>query len=231
MSSRHIIQTVVTARRPPAALCKTVNAYRAEHEGMEWWALKLLDRLAGSQEAAKAFEQLKLKDGREHEFVMLCVLVAQLAREFPKRTSTQQKTVKRLRDLDKAITVLRSFVKEQLELPSNLLIPRLDPLPMWGFSQPRDEVVAMMRGLELIAEATKKRKAVMAEYGATRKKNIEEARYIAAIRYLAKGVRRLAGKPHKEKLRDFVPVIFGREVPYERVTYALRPLKRARSRG
>jgi hypothetical protein len=115
----------------------------------------------------------KLKDEREREFVGLCILVAHLAREFPKRISTQQKMVKRLKD-DKAITALRSFVSEHVGSRSNLLIPRLDPFPMWGFFQPPDDAVAMMRGLELIAEVIKKQKTVMAELGATRKKNIKK---------------------------------------------------------
>ena len=73
MSSRPITQTAVTAAK--AALRKAVKAYRAEHEGwaragrkgMERWALDLLDRLANSNEAPKAFERLKLKDGRERD--------------------------------------------------------------------------------------------------------------------------------------------------------------------
>jgi hypothetical protein len=65
MSSQHITQTAVTARRPSAALRKAVEAYRTEHKGMETWARELLERLARSDDAAKAFERLKLKDGRE----------------------------------------------------------------------------------------------------------------------------------------------------------------------
>jgi hypothetical protein len=88
MSSQHITQTAVTARRPSAALRKAVEAYRTEHKCMETWARELLERLARSDDAAKAFERLKLKDGRERQFLMLCILVAQLAREFSKRIST-----------------------------------------------------------------------------------------------------------------------------------------------
>jgi hypothetical protein len=241
MSSQHITQTAVTARRPSAALRKAVEAYRTEHKCMETWARELLERLARSDDAAKAFERLKLKDGRERQFLMLCILVAQLAREFSKRISTQQKMVKRLNP-DKAITALRSFVKEYVLSRSNLLIPQFDggddararvdrqPFPVWGFFQPPDDAVAMMRGLELIAEAVKKQKTVMAKLGATRNKNIEEAPHLAAIGHLKEGVRELTGKPHKSQIRKFVPAIFGRELSDESVTYALRARKK-RVRG
>jgi hypothetical protein len=64
---------------------KAVEAYRAEtkHYGkLDKGALELLDRLANSDKAVKAFERLKLKDGREREFVMLCIMVAQSARTW-----------------------------------------------------------------------------------------------------------------------------------------------------
>jgi hypothetical protein len=149
--------------------------------------------------------------------------------------------VKRLNP-DKAITALRSFVKEYVLSRSNLLIPQFDggddararvdrqPFPVWGFFQPPDDAVAMMRGLELIAEAVKKQKTVMAKLGATRNKNIEEAPHLAAIGHLKEGVRELTGKPHKSQIRKFVPAIFGRELSDESVTYALRARKK-RVRG
>lgn len=87
-----------------------------------------------------------------------------------------------------------------------------------------------MRGLELIAEAVKKQKTVMAKLGATRNKNIEEAPHLAAIGHLKEGVRELTGKPHKSQIRKFVPAIFGRELSDESVTYALRARKK-RVRG
>jgi hypothetical protein len=233
---------VISSRR--TALRKAVNAYRAEHEGMKSWAHELLDRLASSNEAAEAFERLKLKDGREREFVSLCILVAQLARRFPGLISKMRAQLKRLKRLDKAITDLRSFVSEQELSRSDLLIPRLNPLPMWGFpldgfdAVPRLDLVtpddfaavaAMTSGLELIAEAIRKQRhvieTVLAEYGATRKKRMKNAPTTAAIRRLKEGVRRFTGKLHGSALREFVPVIFGCEVPDDVVTYALRPLK------
>jgi hypothetical protein len=207
------------------ALRKAVDAYRSEQEKMEPWAYELLNRLARSDEAAQAFERLKLKDGRERQFLMLCILVAQLALELPKRISTQKKMVKQLKELDKAITALRSFVSEHVLSRSDLLIPRLDQFPMWGFFQPPDDAVAMTRGIELIAEAIKKQRTVMAEYGATRKKRQKHAPNIAAIKFLAEGVRRLTGKLHESETRDIALVILGSELPEKSVTYALRPQK------
>jgi hypothetical protein len=207
------------------ALRKAVDAYRGEQEKMETWAHELLDRLAGSDEAVKAFEGLKLNDGRERRFLMLCILVAQVASEFPKRVWTEQKMLKRLKGLDQAITALCSFVNEQ-----RLSLPQLDPFPMWLF--PPDDVVAMKRGLALIAEAIEKQKTVMAEFGATRKKRQKHAPNIAAIKLLAEGVRRLTGKLHEPETREFALVILGSELPEKSVTYALRRLKKgARSTG
>ena len=65
MSSQHITQTAVTARRPSAALRKAVEAYRTEHKAWKrgrancssaWPAVTMLPRL---------LSRLKLKDGRE----------------------------------------------------------------------------------------------------------------------------------------------------------------------
>jgi hypothetical protein len=199
----------------------------------------LLDRLASSCEAAQAFERLKLKDGREREFLMLCILVVELARTFPARILTEQKMPARLKRLEKAITDLRLFVEKQVTQPG-LLIPS-DVLPIWAlrttisFSDDFDAVAAMMRGLDLIADVLKKRRRIgetaMAELGATRKKHGENAANIAAIKLLADGTRRLAGKPHKRELTEFARVILGTELLDESVAYALRAPKRARSRG
>lgn len=252
MSSRHITQTAVTARPPRAALRNAVKAYRAEHEGwaragrkgMEGWALELLDRLASSDEAAEAFGRLKLKDGRDCEFVGLCILTAELARTFPKRISSEQEMLAQLKRHDKAVSDLRSFVTDQMTrfsdflVPqtSDFLVPQTDFSPSWGLRRTidlPDEFGAMMHGLDLIAELIKKRRCigevVMAEWRVTRKKDHENAGDIAAIRFLREGVCGLTGKPHRSEIHKFVPVIFGREVPYESVTYALRARKRARS--
>jgi hypothetical protein len=221
-------------------LCKAVDAYRAEHKAnLQNWALELLDRLASSCEAAQAFERLKLKDGCEREFLMLCILVVELARTFPVRILTEPKMPARLKRLEKEITDLRLFVEEQVRQPG-LLVPS-DMLPIWAlrttlsFPDDFDAVTAMMRGLDLIADVIKKRRRIgetaVAELGATRKKHGENAANIAAIKLLADGTRRLTGKPHKSELTKLAPVILGTELPDESVAYALRAPKRARSRG
>ncbi len=243
MSSRHITQTAVTAayeRRPKATLCKAVNAYRAEakHYGkLDKWALELLERLANSNEAAEAFERLKLKDGRGRDFVMLCIFTAELARMFPKRISSEQDMSARLRRHDEAVRDLRLFVKNQMTGSPQIVpqtgSPQTDFPPSWSLRRTIDlpeEFGAMMRGLDLIAETIKKRRhigeAVMREWRVTRKKRHEDAGNIAAIRHLKKEVCRLTGKPHIAEIRKFVPVIFGREVPSQ---YALRARKKALS--
>jgi hypothetical protein len=81
MSSRHITQ-----RRPSAVLRKAVEAYRAEakyYGKLDKWALELLGRLADSDEAAEAFERLKLKDGRGREFVEGCIFSRRIGPQVP----------------------------------------------------------------------------------------------------------------------------------------------------
>jgi hypothetical protein len=232
----------VTAAK--AALRKAVEAYRAEHEGwgragrkgMERCALELLARLASSNEAAEAFGRLKLKDGRERDFVALCILTAELARTFPKRISSEQEMSARLERHDKAVSDLRKFVNGQMTRFSDFLVPQTDLPPSWGLRRTIDlpeEFGAMMHGLDLIAETIKKRRhigeAVMAEWRVTRKKRHEDAGNIAAIGHLKEEVCRLTGKPHIAEIRKFVPVIFECEVPEKSVTYALRARKKALS--
>ena len=242
MSSRHITQR---QRRPRVALRKAVEAYRAEHEGwaragrkgMERWALELLDRLANSNEAAEAFGRLKLKDGRERDFVALCILTAEFARTFPKRISSEQEISAQLERHDEAVSDLRKFIGGQMTRFSDFLVPQVlvvegqtDLLPSWGLRRTIDlpeEFGAMMHGLDLIAETIKKRRHigedVMAEWRVTRKKRHENAGVIAAIRHLRKEVCRLTGKPHKRELTTLAPVILGKvNLSKDSVTYALR---------
>jgi hypothetical protein len=231
---------VISSRRTAVPrLRKAVDAYRAEQSNLKDWALELLDRLANSADAVQAFERLKLKDGREREFLMLCILVVELARTFPARILTEQNMPARLKRLEEAITDLRLFVEKQVKQPG-LLIPS-DGLPVWGplptmvFPDDFEAVTAMMRGLDLIADVIKKRRRIgetaVAELGATRKKHGENAANIAAIRLLVDGTRRLTGKPHKPELTKFARVILGAKLSDESVIYALRLPKRAHSRG
>lgn len=222
-------------------LRQAINAYRTEQQGkLNHQGLELLERLANSSDAAKAFERLKLKDGHERKFLMLCILVEELARTFPARISTGRKMPARLKRLDEAISNLRLFLQEQMKQPF-LLIPKTGLLPMWGLHpimvspDDFDAVNAMMRGLHLIEDLIETRrracKTVMSAWRATRKKHIENAPNIAAIRFLAEETRRLTGKPHKQELHELAPVILGADLSDESVTYALRaPIKSAFAR-
>jgi hypothetical protein len=221
----------ISSRRAGASrLCEAVDAYRAEQNKLnkkaklEEWALELLDRLARSPEAAEAFGRLKLKDGRERDFLMLCILVGQLAREFPARISTEQKMLARLKRLDKAIAKLRSFVEEQMTQFSDFVIPQFYPIPAWGFiktigGSPDDfkAVNAMTGGLDLIAKLIEKRrhigKTVITAWRATRKTHPRNAAYLAAIKILGNGTRALTGKAHKRELRELAPMILGTDLP------------------
>jgi hypothetical protein len=233
----------INSRRAGArCLRQAIDAYRTEQRGqLNQQAVELLERLANSPDAAKAFERLKLKDGRKREFLMLCILVDELARKFPARVSTEQDMPARLKRLDDAISELRMFVHEQIKQYSEFIIPQTDLLPMWGlhrtmvFPDDFDAVNAMMRGLHLIEDLIEKRrrvgKTVMSKWRVTRKKHLENGPNIAAIRLLAEQTRNLTGKLHKQELHDLAAVILGANLSDESVTYALRAPKKARSRG
>jgi hypothetical protein len=181
-----------------------------------------------------------LKDGRGREFVEGCILAAELARKFPKLIASEQDMLVRLRAYDQAVSGLRSFVTGQMtglpQIVPQTGSPQTRSPPLWSLRRTidhPDEFGAMMRGLNLIAELIKKRQrigeVVMAEWRVTRKKHHESAGVIAAIRHLKEEVCRLTGKPHIAEIRKFVPGIFGREVPSQSVTSALRARKKALS--
>jgi hypothetical protein len=232
----------VSTRNAPR-LREAIKAYRTEQNGkLVKWALELLDRLANSSEAAQAFEELKLRDGCERNFLMLCILARELALAFPERVSTEQRMPATLRRLDDAISKLRLFVTDQMTRLSDCLVPQTNLLPSWGLRRTIDlpdgfgAVTRMMHGLDLIAEVIEKRRRlgvhIMAAWRATRKKQHKNAATIAAIRLLADGTRRITGKPHIKQLRTLAPVILDEvNLSDESVSYALRARKKARSRG
>ena len=74
----------VSSRRAGVSLLRrAVDAYRAEQKDkLDTVALALLDRLAGSPEAAKAFERLKLKDRHAEADLITCIDADDLACTF-----------------------------------------------------------------------------------------------------------------------------------------------------
>ncbi len=211
---------------PAARLRNAIDAYRTEQKGkLDDRALKMLMRLSSSSDAAKAVGRLKLT-GRVEEanFLTVCILVEQLARMFPVHILAEQKMPARLRRLDKAIAELRSFVAEQTTTP-----PTADLLTVWIGGGTPTTVEAMTRGLDLIAKLIGGRRQIaddiLARLGATRKMQHKNAPFIAAVRYLAVGVRALTGKPHRREVNDLAPVILGHEVSEESLIYALRARK------
>jgi hypothetical protein len=226
---------ISTRRAGAARLRQAVDAYRAElKDKLDQHALALLDRLAGSPEAGKAFERLRPKDrpgvwpvSAQHAFLTLCIWVEQLARIYPARIRTERKMPARLKRLNKAVAELRLFVTEQTTPPSPS-----DLLTVWIGGRTPATAAAMTRGLDLIANLIETRRGIGKHYvtrlGATQKQEHPSAAKNAAIEILAKGVRLLTGKPNRLEVAELAQAILEIDVSIERVDQVLRSRKQQR---
>ena len=245
---------MVISPRPAGAarLRKAVDAYRDEQkEKLDEWALALLDRLADSSDAAKAFELLELESRNVTPFFLTCIQAENLARTFTQRITKAKMELTRAESLGKAIVALREFVDGHIAEQQSL--PPFDPLSMWGTSellgQPADrtESAALQRGLRDLLEMKNVLSSIagsivlgrrlaernMLRFGANRKSQIKQAGQNKAIRWLADGVRRATGKRHVREITDLAEVILGIRLSPDRVAHAIRQRrypKSARSR-
>jgi hypothetical protein len=230
-----------------ARLREAIKAYRAKPKiPLDKSALELLDRLADSDDVGKAFARLRLKDRKqENNFLFVCTLAERLARRFPELIAIEEKMPKRLLRLKKAITDLRLFVEEQTTPPpapdalsaldglarrwwldhADPDKPRVGLLRIVGKIAPH-YTAEMIRGLDRIELLIKMREVAGRMQpkwlGATRDKHHKNASIVAGVGCVAVGVRELTGKAHKAEIRELAPVILGRDLPDESVTYALR---------
>ena len=207
-----------------ARLREAIIVYRAEQRGrLDKHAGALLDRLTAEGDAGDAFLRLKLRNAQqEANFLSLCVLVEQLARRFQTLIKDEQKALKQLIELDKCVAELRSFVREQASLPpaSDLLtetaavrLPGIDRLAIFNAL---DTIAALMAVRRKIAEQAPW------SLGATRKKHSKSASTIIALRHLVTGIQLLTGRAHHTVIRELAPLVVGKALPEETVTYALR---------
>jgi hypothetical protein len=238
----------ISSRRAGAARLRTaVDAYRVEQKDkLDKDELALLDRLAGSADAAKAFERLKLTDDThslwfpnqraDAAILQACIRAMKIVRSFPAFISAEQKTeqktperLKRLKRLDKAIAELRSFVAEET---SPLLWLKLGDGNNSAFEQ-------IIRGLDLIAEVIEwQRRGVKSAasmplpiwLGVTRKKGHGEAANNAAIWHLALSMHFGLGKPHRREVAELAKVTLRTDVDIDRVDRVVR-VRRQRRRS
>jgi hypothetical protein len=245
---------MVSLRRVGAArLPQEVDAYRGEQKDkLDRWALALLDRLASSSDAAKAFERLKLESRNVTAFLVTCIQAENLARTFTQRITKAKVESARVESLDKAIVALCEFVDSQIAEQRDL--PPFDPLSMQGASEllgwraDLTESAALKRGLhdlsgmkivlssiaESIVLSRRLAEGNMLRFGTNRKSQIKQAGQNAAMRWWADGMRRITGKPHAREINDLAAVVLGiRKLSPDRVAHAIRQRhyqKSARSR-
>jgi hypothetical protein len=230
-----------------ARLREAIEVYRAKPKiPLDKSGGELLDRLADSDDARKAFALLRLKDRKqERNFLFVCIVAERLARRFPELIGNEEKMPKRLLRLKKASSDLRLFVEEQTSPP-----PAPDALSVWdgmaralrleqatpdrpsfgllrvvGRFAPH-HTAEMIRGLNMMDSLIEIREILGRMQpkwlGATRDKRHKNASILLGIGCVAVGVRELTGKAHKAEIRGLAPVILGRDLPDESVTYALR---------
>jgi hypothetical protein len=223
---------VISSRRGRAErLREAIDEFRADQKDyLDEWALNLLLRLADSPAAAKAFEELRPKDRRaEAGILTVCVKAEQLSRTFSSRLKRAKELLARLKRLEKDVASLYRYVDEVAKhtpAPTNLLSTPIRDRPA--------DIAAMICGLDLIARRIDAHRRVekndILQLGATRKTQIKQAGELAALGYLAEGVRRVTGRAHLMKVADLAEVILRSPVIWYRVGYAARRRERLAAR-
>jgi len=221
----------ISSRRASVSRLRlAIDAYRgAQKDRLDQPALALLDCLAGSSEAANAFERLKLKDRSDEAGILItCIDADDLACTFPQRILKAEKTKARMLRLLTPAFELLSFVAELIDEERNP--PPFDLLSARIY-EPAANISTMWDGLNLLVGhlSTKwtSAKEDVLRLGATKKKFIKQAGENAAIGWLAEGVFRVTGRPHYRAVRDLAEVILKIELDdLERVRRCARVRKR-----
>jgi hypothetical protein len=166
----------------------------------------VLERLAASDDAAEAFDRLKLNDRRAEMHVLAACIAADYgARNFRSLVAKQQ-VAERVKRWNKAVADLRKLV---VELAEEKEPPRLGFVPgFWSLSilQPPADNEMLSQALDLIASSVEWRQAIAkanrAQLGVTRNAYMKQAAARAGVWVLAAGVDAatrkplLTGKPH-----------------------------------
>lgn len=212
-----------------------VDAYRIEHKDkLDRHALAVLGRLAGSRDAGKAFEGLKLKDQQTAaRILMVCIEAEELARTFSSRLTKAKTETKyvlaRLKRLDKAAAELRAFVTEKtIPLPSGTFVLS----SLFFFPGGNNVVEQVTIGLDSFAQVIEFIRRFHNEtperLGATRKTKLEGAPIGAAIWWLADRVNATLGKPHREEVAKLAKATLRTDVDIDRVDRVVRVRRRRR---
>jgi hypothetical protein len=198
----------------------------------------MLNRLAASNDAARAFETILIDNfASANRLLLACIEAELLARTF-KRNKTSRAMIAQggLFDrLDEAVRELRKFLEDTRRRPSDQLAARI--------SYHHEDITKIDDALRGVADMIDVRRRIeketMLRLGATRK--IEDggkAGETAAIGWLAVSVRRMSQRAHHRSVADLAVVVLDcGDVTIERVSKAEQtqqrqwrvPLKYARS--
>jgi hypothetical protein len=225
----------VPTRNAPR-LREAIEFYLAQHnEELDEQARELLTRLADSDDAADAFEGLKLKRDDEGAIIRACIEAKNLARTFPERVKKAKDMLKRRKPLREAVATLRALLKEiigeQHKPPDPLWIRGLEPC---------EDIAAMQRGLALFEKRIEYVEKQVAELNlfqlrVSRKSEAPSktlsAGQFAAIGRLADEVKRVTGEAHYDEIADLAGVVFGTEVFPDQVHNAATHPPKPRARG
>ncbi len=177
----------------------------------------VISRLEADSGSVMAFEKLSTNTGGLARIIVACIEADELLRTFRNQLNTETEMRKRLAALDSAAADLLSFVEETQR-------PRSDRLSALIQDDPQT-IADMIRGISLVRGLIGSRNRLTIEtplrLGATRKTK-DEAAAIAAIGWLAEGVRRICGQPHTEATADLCQALLGYEVSLDRVREAER---------
>jgi hypothetical protein len=200
-----------------------VAAYRAgSHLNREEAAV--LDRLVADSRAASAFAKFNADGRTAAKILRACIEADTLFRTFSARSEIEDRMLGenhkggRLDKLAKAVADLRSFINELDCEPADRLsaFVRYDPA----------DADSMTHGLYLLDNAIAARRRIAQEsrlrMGTTRKIRGEAAARIAAIGWLAEGVRRSCGRPHQISAAALAEATLGGEVTVDQLREAER---------
>lgn len=216
----------MAAKAKSSHLKDALAAYRAaagNHLNRE--EVEVLDRLAADSRAACAFAKFNVDGRAAGKILTVCIEADLLARTFNDRIKFEGKMLGenrkggRLDKLDKAVADLRSFINELDCEP----VDRLAAFMRYDFA----DTAAMKRGLYLLADAITARRRIAEEtrlrIGTTRKIRGKRAARIAAIGWIAEGVRRCCcGRPHQISAAALAEVTLGGEVTVDQLREAER---------
>lgn len=215
----------MAAKAKSSHLKDALAAYRAaagDHLNRDETAV--LDRLAADNRAACAFAEFNVDGRTAAKILTVCIEADLLVRTFNAQIVIEGKMLGenrklgRLDKLDKAVDDLRSFINELDCEPAD----RLSASVRYDTA----DTAAMKRGLYLVGDAITARRHIAEEtrprMGTTRKFRGKTAARIAAIGWIAEGVRRCCGRPHQISAAGLAEVTLGGEVTVDQLREAER---------